>query len=280
MGIIARVSSAKKTVALWEAFMELFVFHRTIGADAACLRAGVDGVVVDLEVQGKARRQNGFDTQINDHNLNDVSAAKRELGAFIICRVNSISSSSKSEFNEVIAAGANEILVPMVKTEREAYRAIELADGRCGVGLMIETAEAVEIAATIDELSIARIFVGLNDLCLSYGNKSIFDAIRDGTVQDIRRKIKKVKFGLAGLTLPDCGEPLAAQHLFNELSRLRCDYTFLRRSFFRDTKTQQPQYAIPCIKDAIAAAEMRSAEAMKTDARLLLAALDEIAGRN
>lgn len=237
---------------------ELFVFHRDLEADLACVEGGASGVVVDLEVRGKKRRQQGFDTQINLHTLDDLRQVKRRLGVHVICRVNPFDPGDPGEILAAVAAGADEILVPMIRRLEEAEAVLELVDGACPVDLMIETEEAVTIAARLARLPLGRVYVGLNDLQICRRSPSLFTAIYDLTVEKVRRHFTAVPFGFGGLTLPGRGTPLPVEHLIHEMARLRCRFTFLRRSFFRDSTGHSPQREIPRILGALEAAFART----------------------
>ncbi len=108
-------------------------------------------------------------------------------------------------------------------------------NGRCGVGMLLETCEAVVGAADFARLPLSRVYVGLNDLAIARRSANIFEAVADGTV-DRLRPLFTVPFGFGGLTLPDAGHPIPCRLLMAEMTRLECTFSFLRRSFRRDTQ--------------------------------------------
>ena len=105
-------------------------------------------------------------------------------------------------------AGADELLLPMVQDPGEVIELLRLADDRCGVGILIETEEAVA-GRESRPAAVARGFVGLNDLSIQRGADSIFDAVRDGTVERVCGAFD-APIGFAGLTLPDVVRPCDA----------------------------------------------------------------------
>jgi HpcH/HpaI aldolase/citrate lyase family len=234
--------------------LELLVFHRSVEEDEPCLQGGASGVVIDLEVRGKELRQRGFDTQINAHSLADLERVKSRLGCFVLCRVNAFSAQARHEYVAALGAGADEILVPMVRDREEVERIFEIVGDPSRVGLMIETEEAVRSADQLAAMAPSRLYLGLNDLHICRQSSSIFAAIADGTVEGVRRRIGAIPFGFGGLTIPGRGTPLAVELLLNEMARLRCRFTFLRRSFFRDTVERQVDLEIPRILAAVVAA--------------------------
>jgi hypothetical protein len=244
---------------------QLFLFHRTIACDQACLAAGVDGLVIDLETRGKAARQSHFDTEINTHSLEDLRRVKGELGAYVICRCNPPGSMLEQEVEGVLRERADEILVPLIRTAEEAEKVVDLVHGRCKIGLMIETAEALEIVQRLGRLPIHRLYVGLNDLRISRGSPSIFVPLIDGSLERCKSDAGDTDFGFAGLTLPGLGCPLPTQHLIDEMARLRCSFSFLRRSFYRDIVRRSPETEIPRLRQSLHQAGLRPVGKVRED---------------
>ena len=84
--------------------------------------------------------------------------------------------SPKGQSNEVECAidlGADEVLVPMVRHESEVERVLASVRDRIGVGIMVETPEAVARASSLAGLGICRAFVGLLDLALERATPSV-----------------------------------------------------------------------------------------------------------
>ncbi|MBX7150014.1 hypothetical protein K1X84_00140 [bacterium] len=219
---------------------ELWLFYHNLPFALAALQAGVTGLIVDWENQNKKSRQNGFDTQINHHTYDDLVKLRKESNHPIICRINGVDSNTPDEIEKALDAGANEILVPMVRSQREIDLVITYVRERCGVGIMIETCDAITILKDLAELPLSRAYVGLNDLRidrirLGLPSANLFSPFADGTVDHVRRFFKGT-FGLAGLTLPEKGTPIPCRLLMSEMARLRCKFSFLRRSFIADVQ--------------------------------------------
>jgi hypothetical protein len=139
-----------------------------------------------------------------------------------------------AEIDTAIELGAAEILLPLVRTPDEVERVLRHIGGRLPLGILIETVEAVRHARELGRLPLSRVYVGLNDLAIARGSRNIFEPVADGTLDQVREHIR-VPFGFAGATLPDRGHPIPARLLLSEFARLRCSYTFLRRSFLADS---------------------------------------------
>ena len=151
----------------------------------------------------------------------------------------------------------------MVRKMSEVSDVLELAENRARVSVMIETLEAIEISRQLDQLALARVYVGLNDLCICRQSHSIFSALADGTVESIREKFRKTPFGFGGLTIPGYGSPLPVEHFLDEMTRLECAFTFLRRSFFRDTVNRNLKDELPRISSAVRSSVERDARAIE-----------------
>lgn len=254
---------------------ELLLFAVDPGLVQEAVAAGIGGIVVDWERQGKRERQLGVDTEINQHTLVDLVRVREAAPCPVICRVNPCNGGSAAELESAITGGADEILVPMVRSTDEVERMLDLADGRCGVGILVETDLAVAASTDLARLPISRVYVGLNDLAIDRGSMSIFDALLDGTVERLRPDFD-VPFGFGGLTLPDRGAPIPCRQLIAEMVRLDCSFSFLRRSFRRDVPGREVAGALARIRDAISAARTRSPDTIAADHTALVHVVERI----
>lgn len=213
----------------------LYVFYADAPLTQECISAGADGIVVDWEVADKRHRQSLFNTQINRHDLQTLKSAVSIYPDKVICRVNGGNDLTRKEISDAIAYGATDIMIPMVKTLTQVEQALTYIDGKAKCLIMIETPEAVNLNAEIGKLPIDGVYIGLNDLAIARNSRNIFIPMVEGTLDQIRTNIP-MPLGVAGLTHPGFGSPVPAHLLVNELVRTQCDFTFLRRSFFRDAK--------------------------------------------
>ena len=226
---------------------EFFSFYSNLEKTLKGIEAGLNGVVVDLETRGKEGRQSHYNTQISEHNLSDLKELRSNTSSHIICRINGGNYLSKEEISDVIAAGANEILVPMITNLKQMDFLVNVVPNDIALAIMIETNEAVNLAQTLDEYPISRVFVGLNDLSIARKQKNLFLPLIDGTVETVRKKLN-CQFGVAGLTHPAAGYPVPCDLLINEMKRLHCTFGFLRRSFYRDLKDYTQHEIITALK--------------------------------
>ena len=231
---------------------QMYLFSTDKGVILPAVAAGVAGLVIDWEIKGKHERQRWADTQISSDTVEDLRSVRSWTDATIICRINPITKFTdyKKEIMQAIDNGADEILIPMVRTMAQIESVLDFVQGRCAVGILIETMAAARIAGELGTLPLKRVYVGLNDLAIDRGKDNIFSAIEDGTVETIRKHLT-IPFGFAGLTLPDKGVPIPAPYLYNEMARLQCAFTFLRRSFLRDTHGQDLERVVPAMWAAL-----------------------------
>ena len=251
---------------------ELLLFSTDVALITEAVDAGVDGVIVDWERRGKHERQAGADTEIRADTEADLRRVRGATDARVLCRIDALGPGTAGQVSVAIGAGADELLVPMVRRAAEVERVLDLVGGRCAVGALIETTDAVNDAHAIAALPLSRIYVGLNDLAIDRGSSSIFDAVADGTV-DAVRAVVRTRFGVAGLTRPDRGAPIPSRLLAGELVRLGAAFTFLRRSYCRHVAAGEQAEAIVAIRAMLAAAAARSADEARRDRRDLLSAI-------
>lgn len=216
--------------------MPLTVFYITNNPDVALIAesAGVDRIWVDLETLWKEERQKGINSVKSHHTVQDVAALASVLTkAELLVRVNPWNPGSKSEIDEVIAAGADRIMLPMWKTVGEVREFLGYVNGRVRTSLLLETREA---DACLDEVlklgGIDEIHVGLNDLHLSYGLSFMFELLANGTVDRIVGRIRPtgIPYGFGGISHLGDGM-IPAEIVVTEHYRLGSTRAILSRGF-------------------------------------------------
>ena len=214
--------------------------------------AGVDRLWVDLESIGKEDRQMGMNTVKSSHTIEDVSVLRKVLvSSQLLVRVNPIHEGmaeypdSREEIDAVIQAGADVVMLPMFKTVDEVEQFISYVNGRARVMLLLETREAAEnVDAILDVPGIDEMYIGLNDLHLSYGQKFMFEPLCDGKVDELARKFRKkfLPFGFGGIARIGYGM-LPAEYIIAEHYRLGSTAAILSRSFCNMNTVENPQDA-------------------------------------
>lgn len=195
---------------------------------------GVDRIMVDLETLGKEERQKNMDTVKSHHTVDDVRNISNVLtSSEMLVRVNPWNETSVKEIEEVIAAGADRIMLPMWKTAEEVNSFLNTVNDRVHTTLLLETKEAVEIIDEILENPLLdEIHIGLNDLHLSYGLTFMFELLSNGIVENLCQKFKAkgIPYGFGGIAKIGEGT-LPAESIVMEHYRLGSSRVILSRSF-------------------------------------------------
>ena len=137
--------------------MDLLVFTADPVRAAAVVDAGAAGVILDWERRGKARRQQGQDTQINEDTAADLAAVRSATGGRVLCRVNGAGPWTAQEVSLAVELGADEVLLPMVRTPADVDLALDAVAGRCGLGILVETQDAVDRVDALARRPLARV---------------------------------------------------------------------------------------------------------------------------
>ena len=202
--------------------------------------SGVDRIFIDMEYLGKETRQGGMDTVKSCHTIKDIENLRPLLNSSkLLVRVNPIHEemgeieSSKVEIDNAIKAGADILMLPMIKTKEEVQKFVEFVDGRAKTMLLIETAEANEnIDQILQVKGIDEIHIGLNDMHLAYKKHFMFELLIDGTVERLCKKFrdKNIPYGFGGIARLGYGM-LPAENVIIEHYRLGSTRAILSRSF-------------------------------------------------
>ena len=259
-------------------------------------QAGVDWIFLDMEFIGKDARQGGLDTVQNHHTVKDVKNIKVAVKkAKVLVRVNPIHQglayypSSKEEIDDVIAAGADIIMLPFFKTVEEVKMFIGYVNGRAKTLLLMETTEAAQLVDEILEIpGIDMIHLGLNDMHLELGMKFMFELLADGTVEKLGKKIeaKGIPFGFGGIATLNGGE-LPGSMVLKEHVRLGSSMVIVSRSFCNTDVVTDLNEVKRIFDTGISGLRALEKEAANADAEYLeenrkavVAAVNKIAGTN
>lgn len=237
------------------------------------VQAGIRDIIVDCECRGKERRQAGADTEINSYTAADVRRVRRATSARVLCRINGPGPDTPVEVEAAIQAGADELMIPMVRSPWEVEAVLRAVGNRRPVGILVETVAAVNCVSDLASFPLSRVYVGLNDLAIERRTPNLFTALVDGTLDRIRSAFD-VPFGFGGLTLPDRGSPVPCRLLIGEMARLSCSFSFLRRSFCADIRGRDINAEVPRILEALSIANSRTAREEARDRSELLAAVE------
>lgn len=221
-------------------FIKLMYITNNCDVAAIAENAGVDRIFIDMEYIGKGLRQGGMDTVQSHHTVEDIKRIRASIkNAELMVRCNPIHNatdeycSSQQEIDEIVEAGADIIMLPFFKTADEVRKFVKYVGGRAKTFPLVETKEAVE---NLDEIlkidGIDEIYIGLNDLSLSYGKKFMFQILAEGKVDEISKKFKSkgIPFGFGGIAAVGSGM-LPGEKVLAEHYRLGSTSVILSRSF-------------------------------------------------
>lgn len=206
---------------------------------------GIHRIMIDLEIMGKYERQGHLDTLISSHSMEDITRIGKLIDkSKLMVRINPIHEYSQDEVDEVIARGAEIIMLPMFTTKREVEEFIKLVDGRATTCLLLETAPAmVRIDDILEVAGINEIHVGLNDLHLDLKLDFMFEILSSGLLEYIFNKIKKknIKYGFGGIARIGGNAPLKSEIVLSEHKRLGSSMVILSRDFSQKTPNDELQ---------------------------------------
>lgn len=252
------------------------LFTNDIHLARTAQKAGVDRIVIDLEVRAKEERQNGYHLECNYHTIEDLRLMKNTVDIPVVCRINPINENSKDEINEVIASSADILMLPMFRGAEEVEEFIRLVGGRSATSLLLETKEAAENAEKIAKLGFNEVYIGLNDLAISYGKGFAYELLLEDLLDNLRDIFKNKPFGFGGITILGKGAPLPTHLILRELSRLRADFAIIRRAFKKDIIGRDITEEVKKIKSEYEVLSLRSQKQALADRSDTLKFMKEI----
>ena len=197
--------------------------------------AGVDRIMVDLEYLGKAQRQGHIDSVKSRHYLSDISKIRPHLhGSELMVRINPLHEGTGHEIDQVIANGADRIMLPMFRDCSEVLQVQRFIRNRVPLTLLFETAASIcRIDSIVRSSSPDDVHLGLNDLSLDLGLDFMFELFPAGIVDFCAQAFAKlsVPFGVGGVARIGVGR-IPAELVLSELKRLSASRVILSRSFF------------------------------------------------
>ena len=130
--------------------MSLKLMYITNNVEVAKMaqKAGVDRIWIDLETLGKEERQKGLNTVKSKHSIEDIkNIAPIITSSELLVRVNPWNDNSAEEIDQVIAAGADVVMLPMWRSFDEVEAFLNVVNKRVKTTLLLETKEVL-IAST------------------------------------------------------------------------------------------------------------------------------------
>lgn len=203
---------------------------------------GVTRLFVDLEYMGKDLRQKGLDTWKSRQTVQDVTRIREVVPeAHLLVRINPLHEGTADELNDVLARGANSVMLPMFHSRDDLARFLDLLADRAEAVPLIETAASLAaVPQMCESLPLTRLHIGLNDLHLDMKLDFMFQPLADGTLEEAAEalRVHGIRFGIGGIAR--AGEGIVSpEYLLGEHVRLGSDAAILSRTLHRGAPNLQ-----------------------------------------
>ena len=241
---------------------------------------------VDLERLGKAERQAGRNTFISAHQMDDVGRIKAVLRrSRLMVRVNPLHAGTAAEVDAVLAQGLDPqrdlLMLPMFQNAAELAEFARIVDGRCAIVPLLECAGALNtLDEWIDTPGLFEVFVGLNDLHLSLGQRFMFEPLALGLVDRVAAAARRqgLRFGFGGIARLDegllSGRAVLAEHL-----RLGSQAVILSRTFHRSDAVTPFEDEVAALRQAERELALRSPAQTEAQRQDTARSISEIAAQ-
>jgi len=251
-------------------------------------QAGVDRVMIDLEIIGKSERQRNFDTLISRHSVSDVNRLRSVLNrALLMVRINPMHDYARDEIQACTAAGADILMLPMISHPAEARHFVQIVGGRSKTCLLLETGGALaRLRDIVSVPGIDEVHIGLNDLHLALKLDFMFEVVSGGLIDYMAQTIRRrgLRFGIGGIAR--LGHGLVSPELIlSEHVRLGSSQVILSRDYNRIFDECREELIVGVFRREIeelqrCVKQMRrlGSQLQATNSRKLKCAVDEIVG--
>jgi len=202
----------------------------------------VEGIepFVDLEVMGKAERQGHMASWKSKQTAQDVTRIREAVPeAHLIVRINPLHDGSAAEIDDVVARGADSVMLPMFHDRQTLGRFLDLLGDRAQPLPLFETAASVAAIPEIaPALGLKRLHIGLNDLHLDLGQDFLFQPLADGVLEAPTAALRAagIFFGIGGVARAREGI-VSPDFLLGEHVRLGSQAAILSQTFHRNATT-------------------------------------------
>lgn len=235
---------------------------------------------VDLERLGKAERQAGRNTFISTHTLDDVGRVKAVLRrSRLMVRVNPLNPGSADEVAAVLAQGADLLMLPMFTEAWELQAFCAIVAGRAPVVALLETSGAFEtLPEWLTTPGLEEVYVGLNDLHLTLGQRFMFEPLAMGMLDGVARLVRArgLRFGFGGVARLNEGL-LPGRDVLAEHQRLGSRAVILSRTFHRSDSAGHFEDEVAALRHCEQALAQRDTAQIEADRRRIAQAIGQIA---
>ena len=242
-----------------------------------------EAIMIDFDKQGKKERQRnakkllGNLTTISTDGMDTLMRAIEADVSAVTVRVPKDQGKGDTIglMLRLRSLGVKSFLLSMVDREEEVFWAREALGPSVRLGVMLETKEAVNRVEEIGRSGSDYFFIGLVDLALQRGTKSIFTPLVDGVMDRIAEKLSGREFGFGAATVVGGGSPIPNRLLLGEMVRLGATFTLLRTAFARDSRNKVLGEEILNLRNLMIELEGREQRVIAEDHLTLLRYLEE-----
>ena len=208
------------------------------GLAAKADHIGINRIGLDLEQLGKAERQEGQESRLSKHKVEDLVAIARSLSrARLFVRRNPINANTADEVEAVLNCGAKVLMLPFFRTAAEVEAFVGFVNGRASVMILVETAAAVvRIREILAVPGVREVMIGLNDLRLEFGVRNHFEVLASPLLDALASEVRRMKLALsigAVARVDDISLPICPDLVFAQFPRLGATGAWITRSFFQ-----------------------------------------------
>ena len=194
-------------------------------------------------------------------------------------RVNPLHEGTDDEVAQVIAQGADLLMLPMFQSPADLSVFSAIVGGRLPIVPLLETAGALAtLDQWIDTPGLYEVFVGLNDLHLSLGCRFMFEPLADGLLEPVARATatRGLRLGFGGIARLDegllPGRDVLAEHL-----RLGSRSVILSRTFHQGSDPDAFEAEVESMRRTETELTQRSAAQVEADRLRIAAVIRDIA---
>jgi hypothetical protein len=148
-------------------------------------------------------------------------------------RINPVGDGTRAEIDEILARGADRIMLPMFTHPDDVSRCLDLIAGRVPLTLLLETAAAlVRLPQLLDIKAFDDLHIGLNDLHIDMGLDFMFELFGSGLIDYVASALRAadIQFGIGGVSCIGTGI-LPAELVLAAHMHLGSQRVILSRSF-------------------------------------------------
>ena len=212
---------------------------------------GVSRLFVDLEYMGKDIRQKDINSWKSDQTAKDVTRIREAAdNAHLLVRINPLHDGTKAELDDVLARGADSVMLPMFHSYDDLARFYDMIGDRAEAVPLVETVSALELVPEFcAKLPISRLHFGLNDLHLELKFDFMFELLSDQRLEEAAQALRhhQISFGIGGIAR--AGEGIVSpEYILGEHVRLGSDAAILSRTLHRnapDLKSLKAEMDLP-----------------------------------